>query len=134
MDCSTCDGDRRYPTFVRLANCCLQYSPSLQSADNWRAGVAFGGGVEIALGRGFSLKGEYLYYNFGNWTYDMPQVNSTLIVRNRSRRRNRVHVAQRHCHHQELHRQPLDRRHQLQLRRSGQRHRGGQVTRIPTGG
>src|SRR5262249_3483504 len=63
----------------RVSRLLVIYNNSLQSADNRRAGVAFGGGIEVALGAKFSLKAEYLYYNFGNWTYDMPQVNGTII-------------------------------------------------------
>jgi opacity protein-like surface antigen len=65
--------------FANVGTCCLAFNPTLQSADNWRAGVTFGGGIEVALGARLSIKGEYLYYNFGNWTYDMPQVIGTLI-------------------------------------------------------
>jgi outer membrane immunogenic protein len=68
-----------FATPVNSSTCCLLFTSTLQSADNWRAGVAFGGGIEVALGARFSIKGEYLYYNFGNWTYDMPQVTGTVL-------------------------------------------------------
>ena len=64
---------------VNATTCCLAFDQSLQSADNWRAGVTFGGGIEVMLGARISLKAEYLYYNFGHWTYDMPAVTGTVI-------------------------------------------------------
>src|SRR5437870_670943 len=44
-----------------------------------RAGVTAGGGVEVALGARWSIKGEYLYYNFGNWSYDLTQNTVTSV-------------------------------------------------------
>jgi outer membrane immunogenic protein len=59
--------------------CCVIFNPSLATADKWRAGVTGGGGIEIALGAGLSIKGEYLYYTFGNWTYDLPPISGTPV-------------------------------------------------------
>jgi outer membrane immunogenic protein len=35
------------------------------------AGYAVGGGLEYALGHGWSIKGEYLHLGFGNQSYDL---------------------------------------------------------------
>jgi outer membrane immunogenic protein len=35
---------------------------------NWRTGWTVGGGIEYAVGYGWSVKGEYLYVDFGDWT------------------------------------------------------------------
>lgn len=34
---------------------------------DWRSGWTVGGGLEYALGYGWSVKAEYLYVDFGNW-------------------------------------------------------------------
>jgi outer membrane immunogenic protein len=59
--------------------CCVIFNPSFATAEKWRAGVTGGGGIEIALGAGLSIKGEYLYYTFGNWTYDLPAISGTPV-------------------------------------------------------
>jgi opacity protein-like surface antigen len=59
--------------------CCVTFNPSLSLADHWRAGITGGGGIEIALGARLSIKGEYLYYDFGSWTYDLPQISGTPV-------------------------------------------------------
>jgi outer membrane immunogenic protein len=41
-------------------------APGLQS--DWRSGWTVGGGLEYALGYGWSVKSEYLYVDFGDWT------------------------------------------------------------------
>jgi opacity protein-like surface antigen len=52
-------------------------SPAFGESTNWRAGITYGGGVEIALGGRFSIKGEFLYYKLGNWTYDLTPLTAT---------------------------------------------------------
>src|SRR5262249_40463096 len=52
-------------------------SPAFGTSTNWRAGITYGGGIEVALGGGVSLKGEYLYYSFGSWTYDLTPLTAT---------------------------------------------------------
>ena len=42
-----------------------QSSGALQS--DTRSGWTVGGGIEYALGYGWSAKGEFLYVDFGNW-------------------------------------------------------------------
>jgi outer membrane immunogenic protein len=34
---------------------------------DWRSGWTVGGGLEYAVGYGWSVKGEYLYVDFGDW-------------------------------------------------------------------
>jgi hypothetical protein len=36
-----------------------------------------GGGMKLPLGAGVLLKGEYLYYSFGNWAYDLTPLQAT---------------------------------------------------------
>jgi len=52
-------------------------SPAYGTSTNWRAGVTFGSGIEVALGGGVSIKGDFLYYKFGNWTYDLTPLQAT---------------------------------------------------------
>jgi outer membrane immunogenic protein len=39
-----------------------------------RYGYALGGGLEYAITNNWSVKGEYLYMNFGSWSYNSPLV------------------------------------------------------------
>jgi outer membrane immunogenic protein len=52
-------------------------SPAFGESTNWRAGITYGGGIEVALGARWSIKGEYLYYKLGNWTYDVTPLTAT---------------------------------------------------------
>jgi outer membrane immunogenic protein len=42
------------------------------SSDKTIKGAAFGGGLEYAVTRNFSIRGEYIRYNFGTQTYVTP--------------------------------------------------------------
>jgi outer membrane immunogenic protein len=47
---------------------------------NWRGGWTVGGGVEYALGYGWSVKGEYLYADFGTYrTFVLPPFNTNNV-------------------------------------------------------
>jgi outer membrane immunogenic protein len=52
-------------------------SPAFGESTNLRAGITYGGGIEVALGARWSIKGEYLYYKLGNWTYDVTPLTAT---------------------------------------------------------
>ena len=64
------------PGTLALANTCA-VSPAFAESTNWRAGITYGGGIEVALGARWSIKGEYLYYKLGNWTYDTTPLTAT---------------------------------------------------------
>jgi outer membrane immunogenic protein len=42
-------------------------------------GVTFGGGLEWALSRNWSLRGEYLHVDFGKVTINTPTVPTSLV-------------------------------------------------------
>jgi len=49
-------------------------STGIQQSDT-RSGWTVGGGIEYALGYGWSVKGEYLYVDFGDWNTSTACVN-----------------------------------------------------------
>ncbi|WP_284180273.1 outer membrane protein [Rhabdaerophilum sp. SD176] len=53
-----------------LAIADIKHSAGAFSGSDFRAGWAIGGGVEAALTRNISVKGEYLYYDFARQTYN----------------------------------------------------------------
>jgi outer membrane immunogenic protein len=55
-----------------FATCATNVSCSNGSATVTRAGWTAGGGVEYALSAPWSVKVEYLYFNLGSLTYNMP--------------------------------------------------------------
>jgi outer membrane immunogenic protein len=49
----------------------FEYPAASDSVSKTLVGYAVGGGMEYALGRGWSIKGEYLHLGFGNQSYDL---------------------------------------------------------------
>jgi outer membrane immunogenic protein len=52
---------------------CLQ-APTGETSSSSRAGWTIGGGLEWMFARNFTVKGEYLYYDFGSVSYPGPSV------------------------------------------------------------
>jgi outer membrane immunogenic protein len=57
-------------------------SPTGESASSKRAGWTIGGGLEWMFAPNFTVKGEYLYYDFGSVSYPGPTVLNTLNIFN----------------------------------------------------
>jgi outer membrane immunogenic protein len=72
-----CGGNGFPPfNFVFVYTCAV--SPAFGESTHWRAGITYGGGIEVALGARWSIKGEYLYYKLGgNRTYDLTPLTAT---------------------------------------------------------
>jgi outer membrane immunogenic protein len=61
-----------------VSNCVCALSPTGESSSSKRAGWTVGGGLEWMFAPNFTVKGEYLYYDFGSVSYAGPTVvNST---------------------------------------------------------
>jgi outer membrane immunogenic protein len=60
----------------------FEYPAASDSMSKTLVGYAVGGGMEYALGRGWSIKGEYLHLGFGNQSYDLdaPFSESTSVL------------------------------------------------------
>jgi outer membrane immunogenic protein len=57
-----------------LTSCVCNISNAGESSSSKQAGWTVGGGLEWMFAPNFTLKGEYLYYNFGSVSYPGPSV------------------------------------------------------------
>jgi outer membrane immunogenic protein len=57
-----------------LSNCFCAISPVGESSSSKHAGWTVGGGLEWMFAPNFTVKGEYLYYDFGSVSYPGPSV------------------------------------------------------------
>jgi outer membrane immunogenic protein len=55
-----------------VSNCLCALSPTGESSSSKHAGWTVGGGLEWMFAPNFTVKGEYLYYNFGSVSYAGP--------------------------------------------------------------
>ena len=62
--------------------CACAQSPWGEASSSRRAGWTIGGGLEWMFARNFTVKGEYLYYDFGSVNYAGPTVlnNNAAVV------------------------------------------------------
>jgi outer membrane immunogenic protein len=57
-----------------VSNCFCELSPAGEAGSSKRAGWTIGGGLEWMFAPNFTVKGEYLYYDFGSVSYPGPAV------------------------------------------------------------